>query len=182
MKKPFILCGVILVVLFFVSCKKLGKRKEFDLNYTEDITIPANNTILSLPFDIRSPETTTNSNAEYKNQGTSSKLVESVTLSKLTLKVKSPQSENFDFLNSIEIYISSANTQETLLASKNNIPENGLKELDLDVCPTNLKNFLQDDSFILRVKTVTDKTIYYDLTITTDEILHVKARLRNVFK
>ena len=52
MKKPFILCGVILVVLFFVSCKKLGKRKEFDLNYTEDITIPANNTILSLPFDI----------------------------------------------------------------------------------------------------------------------------------
>lgn len=182
MKKVSIIYFLILLIGLFFSCKKIGKLKEFDLSYSQDITIPSGNTFFAVPFDIKTPETTTNTKADYKNEGTSSKLVERVTLTELILHIKSPQSGNFDFLNSIEVYLSSPNNAEVLVASKNNIPETGLTSLSLDVNSTDLKNYLQDDSFSLRVKTTTDRTITYDVIIQADETVRVKARLRNIFK
>ncbi|MDP3567471.1 hypothetical protein [Sediminibacterium sp.] len=175
--------GVFILLLSIIgSCKKIRKLKEFDLMYTEDIIIPANNTVLTVPFDIVTPEQTTNTEAEYDNQGTSSKLVEEVKLTKLLFSIKSPTSSNFDFLNSVEIFLSSPNNTEILVASKYNIPETGLKQLEMEVSSENLKNILQDESYNLRVKTVTDKTIFSDITVTTNATFHVKARVKNVFK
>jgi hypothetical protein len=182
MKKLVVLTLIILVVSLFTTCNKLRKIKEFDLNYTEDIIIPSNNTILSVPFDIITPEQTTNTAAEYDNQGTTNKLVEQVTLTKLIFSMKSPSSANFDFLNSIEIFLSSPNNSEILVASKYNIPESGLKLIEMDLTSNNLKNFLQDASYNLRLKTVTDQTIFNDVTVTTNATFHVKARIKNVFK
>lgn len=175
-------CVLLITIVNLSTCKKIGKLKEFDLNYSEEIVIPANSTLINLPFNIDSPETSTNSTAEYKNEGTSSKLVESVVLSKLLFTIQSPASGNFNFLNSVEIYLSSPNNTEILVASKYNIPETGLTQLDMDVSATNLKNFLQDETYNLRVKTTTDQTITSDMTIRSDETFHVKARLRNIFK
>lgn len=175
-------CVLLSIIVNLSTCKKIRKLKEFDLNYSEEIVIPANSTIVNLPFNINSPETTTNSSAEYKNEGTSGKLVESVVLSKLVFTIQSPASGNFNFLNSIEIYLSSPNNTEILVASKYNIPETGLTQLYMDVSTSNLKNFLQDESYNLRVKTTTDQTITSDMTIRSAETFHVKARLRNIFK
>ncbi|MES2566610.1 MAG: hypothetical protein V4565_07075 [Bacteroidota bacterium] len=156
--------------------------KEFDLNYSNEVTIPGASSIISVPFDIQTPEITTNTKADYKSEGTSSKLIEKVTLKKLLLTVKSPSSGNFDFLNSIEIYLASPNHTEVLIASKSNIPESGLTSLDLDTYSTDLKGYFQDESFSLRFKITTDRTIAYDMTIQSDETFQVKARVRNIFK
>ena len=176
---------IILAILAFVtitSCKKIGKIKEFDLNYSEEIVVPASNTFVNLPFNLNSQEVATNSSAEYKNEGTSSKLIESVYMTKLIFTVKSPSSGNFDFLNSIEIYLSSPNNNEILVASKYDIPEDGSTQIAMNINSLNLKNFLQDETYKLRVKTVTDKTLLSDMTFLSDETFHVKARLRNIFK
>lgn len=165
-----------------ISCKKIGKLKEFDLHYSQEVTIPSAGAIIPLPFDMVTPEITTNTQQDYKNEGTTSKLIECVTLKDLTLTAKSPTSGNFDFLKSIEIYLASPNHDEVLVASKYDIPETGLTSLSLDTYSTDLKGYMQDDSFSLRFKISTDRTVAYDLTIQSDETFHVKARLRNLFK
>ncbi|MDF2450143.1 MAG: hypothetical protein K0R26_2647 [Bacteroidota bacterium] len=167
---------------FIISCKKIGKLKEFDLHYSNEVTIPASSSIISLPFDIRTPETTTDTKDDYKNEGTTSKLIERVTLTDLTLTIQSPPGGNFDFLNSIEIFLASPNNSEVMVASKYHIPETGLSSLSLDVKGTDLKNYMQDNSFSLRLKITTDRTLSNDLTIRADETFRVKARLRNMFK
>jgi hypothetical protein len=78
--------------------------------------------------------------------------------------------------------LSSPNNSEILVASKYNIPESGLKLIEMDLTSNNLKNFLQDASYNLRLKTVTDQTIFNDVTVTTNATFHVKARIKNVFK
>jgi hypothetical protein len=166
----------------FISCKKIGKLKEFDLRYTHEVTIPSSSSLISLPIDIRTPETTTDTKEDYKNEGTTSKLIERVTLTDLTLTVKAPSNGNFDFLNSIDIYLASPNHEEVLVASKYNIPEDGLTSLSLDARDLDLKGFLQDDTFSLRFKITTDRAVAYDLTIQSEETFRVKARIRNLFK
>ncbi len=182
MVKHFAVYILIALTACFISCKKIGKLKEFDLHYSQEVTIPSSGAIIPLPIDIATPETSTNTKEDYKNEGTTSKLIDRVTLKDLTLTVKSPASGNFDFLKSIEIYLASPNHEEVLVASKYDIPETGLTTLSLDTYSTDLKGYMQDDSFSLRFKISTDRTVSYDLTIQSDETFHVKARLRNLFK
>jgi hypothetical protein len=172
----------LLTLILNVSCKKIGKLKEFDLHYNEEFVVPANNGGLNLPFELNSQDMTTNTSSDYKNEGTESKLVESVYLTELLFKVKSPASGNFDFLKSVEIYISSPNNTEVLVASKYDITEEHFNYLYMDVRNINLKGYLQDESYRLRVKTVTDQAIASNMTMTSDETFHVKARLLNYFK
>ncbi|MES2516146.1 MAG: hypothetical protein V4580_18470 [Bacteroidota bacterium] len=171
-----------LALLLTTSCKKLGKLKEFDLHYNQEFVIPANNGGLTLPIEINSQDITTNTSSDYENQGTATKLVESVYLTELFFKVKTPSSGNFNFLKSVEIYLSSPNNSEILIASKYDIPEDWKNILYLDAHAINLKEYMQDDSYKLRVKTVTDQSLANDMTIISDETFHVKARLRNYFK
>ncbi|MES2761280.1 MAG: hypothetical protein V4677_03695 [Bacteroidota bacterium] len=175
-----IICLLSLIIIG--SCKKVGKLKEFDLNYNQEFVIPATNTTLNLPFELNSQDVETNTSADYKNEGTSSKLVESVYLTELFFKIKTPASGNFDFLKSVEIYISSPNNAEILIASKYDIPEDHANQIYMDVRAINLKGFMQDDSYKLRVYTVTDHSITSDMTVIADETFRVKARLLNYFK
>lgn len=173
--------AVVFFVLFFCTCKKIRQLKEFDLNYSEEFVIPANS-VVNLPFNLNSQETTTNTSDEYENEGTSRKLVETVFLSKLVFAVQSPASGDFNFLKSVEIYISSPNNAEVLVAYRYDIPETGLKQLDMETSDTNLKDFLQDESYQVRVKAITDHPVTQDVTVKCDETFHVSARLRNIFK
>ena len=125
MFKHFTIYILTALVGCLVSCKKIGKLKEFDLHYSHEVTIPSAGAIMPLPFEIVTPETTTNTKEDYKNEGTTSKLIDRVTLKDLSLIVKSPSSGNFDFLKSIEIYLASPNHEEILVASKYEIPETG---------------------------------------------------------
>jgi hypothetical protein len=178
MMKRFFTYVFMLAIL--TSCRK-NKLKEFDLDYSQQFTIPGTTAVLNLPFNVVTPETTTNTESEYSNQNTSSKLIDEVTLSRLSFDVKSPAGMNFDFLNSIEIYISSYGYDEVLVASKYNIPQNGSTHLDLDVVNVDLKDYLAASSYKLRVKTVTDKNVTSDMTVQANETFHIKAKLKNLF-
>lgn len=152
------------------------------MHYNEEFVIPANNGGLGLPIDLSSQDMTTNTSSQYKNEGTNSKLVQEVYLTKLFFTVKSPALGNFNFLKSVEMYLSSPNNSEVLVASKYDIPEDGSTQLYMDTRDINLKEYLQDESYKLRVKTVTDHSVAADMTVISDETFHVKARLLNYFK
>jgi hypothetical protein len=71
--------AITLLILTFISCDKIDELTKFDIDYTTNFTIQAT-TLLGTPFDIVTPETTTNSESEFENNNTNSNLVESVKL------------------------------------------------------------------------------------------------------
>lgn len=157
-KKTLTLAAIILSV---ISCDKLDDLTMFNIDYTTDFTIQST-TILGTPFDIITPETTTNSESEFENNNTNSDLVESVKLRQLTLTLQTPSSGDFDFLNDISIYITAEGLEERLLASRMNIPEDGSRVIELDVADTELREYIKGDSYRLRTETTTDQTIESD--------------------
>ena len=183
MKKSIILLtGLFCVVFFFQDCKKLKKYTDFDVNYSTDFVIPASGGLINLPINITTPETTTNTEGTYDNEDTEAKLVDEVTMTRLNLVINSPQNASFDFLENIEVYLSSSGQPEVMVASKYSIPQTGLRSLELDTHNENLKAYLEESSFKIRVKTTLRQSLTYDVSMTANETLHVKAKLKNLFK
>lgn len=183
MKKSIILLsGLFCILFFFQDCKKLKKYTDFDVDYSTDFVVPASGGLINLPINIVTPETTTNTEGIYDNEGTEAKLVDEVTMTRLNLQINSPQNASFDFLKSIEVYLSCSNEPEVLVASKYDIPQTGLRLLELDTHGDNLKAYLQENAFKIRVKTNMRQALAYDVSMTANETFHVKAKLKNLFK
>lgn len=180
-KITWVVFGCAFLVLGFEACKKLKKYTEFDINNSSSFTIPASNYFINVPFEINTPETTTNIQEKIDTEGSASKLVDQVTLTQMNLAINTPANGNFNFLNSVEIYLSSASQPEILAAWKYEISENNSKILDLVTGNTNLKEYIKDSGLTLRVKIVTDKLVPYNLDVTANETFHVKAKLKNIF-
>ncbi len=167
----------LVVLLFtFIACDKLDELTMFDLDYTTNITIQSTS-ILNTPFDIVTPETTTNSQQEFENNNTNTDLVESVKLTQLTLNLETPASGDFDFLNDIAIYINADGLEERLIASRVSIPEDGSRTLELEVEDTELKAYIQGDTYTLRTETTTDQTIEADHEIEIYTKFRVDAKI-----
>ncbi len=175
----FKLIAALVFLVTFVSCKK---QKEFNVTNSSTFTIPSSSSIINLPMQITTPQTTSNIETKVDSEGSSSKLIEQVTLTSLNLVINTPANGNFNFLNSIEIYLSSPNQSEILVASRYDIPEDNATTLALNPETTNLKEFMKDKELSLRTKIVTDKAVSYDLNVTADQIYFVKVALKNIFK
>lgn len=168
--------AITVLLLTFTACDKLDELTKFNIDYTTNITIQSTS-ILDAPFDIVTPETTTNSQQEFENNNTNADLVESVKLTKLTLNLQTPESGDFDFLNDIAIYINADGLEERLIASSTSIPEDGARTLDLDVVDTELKEYIQGETYTLRTETTTDQTIESDHDIEIYTRFRVDAKI-----
>ncbi len=161
------------VLLSCTSCRKLGT---FTLDYSTDIVIPSQ-TGISVPFTVYSPDVETNSTSKFESEGTSTKYVNTIQLSQLKLSIINPSSANFDFIDEIQIFISAPGQNETLIAEKLNIPETQLTSFLCDVKDVNLKDFISQDYYELRVRTVTDQVFSQEITIRADQLYTVEANI-----
>ena len=93
--RNLLIIGILLISM--VSCNKLDKLTQFNLDYSENITIPSS-TIVSLPFEIVSPDITTNSESNFESNNTRKDLIEEVILTELKASIISPNSANFSFM------------------------------------------------------------------------------------
>jgi hypothetical protein len=169
--------GVLCLLLLTASgCRKLDRLTVFTMPYSTTVTIPATSAI-NLPFNILTPEITTNSQQTFESNNTRKDLVEEIFLRKLHLTITDPTNGNFNFLNSINIYISSPNVSETRIAWKDNIPENNANSLQLEATAADLQSYIAADKFTLRVNTVTDQLINTDYTVKLDADFEVNAKL-----
>lgn len=163
-------------VLILSSCKKLAELTQFNLNYNTETTIqagPASN----LPFDVFTPEITTASESEYEGKKTSKNLIQSILIRKLVLKTDQSSGRNFDFLNSIKIYISANGKPEMLIAWKEGIPETIGNELLLDCSSDELRDYLIQDKYKLRLEVKTDKIVNQDIKIRIESLFRVDAKI-----
>ena len=93
------------------------------------------------------------------------------------MTITSPSGETFSFLNSIEIYISSPQFSEKKVAFKESIPANVGDQLICDLVDLDLQEFIKDDRFTLRLKTITDETIPQNVTVDVYTNFFVDAKL-----
>lgn len=164
------------VVIGSSSCELFDKATEveFDMDFKSQVEV-APSSGLNLPFNLFTPEITTNSESTFGIQNTQKELVETVNLTSLVMTITSPSSQRFDFLKSIKVYIDADGLGEVEIASATDIPDNVGNELALTVAANNLRDYIVKDEFTLRVETVTDKTINQTVEIDIDSKFHIIA-------
>jgi hypothetical protein len=162
---------LICVSIFFSGCKKIT---EFNIKNSTEFVVPQTGVVgVQLP----TPPVETSSTYQFKSNGADTKHVQDVKLEALTLSIKSPASQTFNFLNSIRIFISADGLQEIELAYLDNIPANSLQTISLNTTGAELDEYLKKDKYSLRIKAVTDEQLMEDVTMKADMIFHVRAKL-----
>lgn len=164
-----------LITLVLISSCKKGLT-EFNLTYQTSFTVPSS-TGITLPISLPTPDVTTNTSQEFKDQGTEAKLVKEVKLTSLKLTITSPSGKTFSFLNSIHIYISADNQPEVEIGYLDNISNSVGSTITLTLRDVLLDSYVKADKFKIRSKVVTDEMITQDVSIRADMIFHVKANL-----
>jgi hypothetical protein len=89
---------------------------------------------------------TTNSEFEFSAHYTNKDRVKSIFLNDLTLTITSPASEDFSFLNSLEVFISSLNHSEKKVAFKENIDTSPGAHLVCDMVDGDIQEFIKDEN------------------------------------
>lgn len=175
MKKVSSLLAFAVLATFF-SCEKIKDFTTFNINSQAEVKIPAQ-TGLNMPIVVRSPEINTSSEQVFKNHNTSPELVESAFLNQVSLSIVAPETQNFNFLNEINLFIKDGEGNEALLASKKGIPESSLQILELETSGTNLKPFIQKGSFTIRTDAITDQVVDTEIEIKVEMTFTVSAKV-----
>lgn len=169
--------SVLLLISLFTfigACKKDGITVKFKLNYDVDFTIESGN-ILNLPFDLVTPEITTNSEGEFAANDTRKDKIEEIYMTKLDLQITAPENETFSFLKHLYIYISADGLEEKRIAYKENI-DNNTDFISMDLDDVDLTEYIKKDSYSLRVEAVTDESLSQDVDVNADLQFQVRAR------
>lgn len=166
-----------LFVLILSACEKLNDLTSFNLDAQTSFTIPGAQTGIGEILSIPRMQVQTSSEQTFKNNNTRADLVKEVYLNKLNLTITAPEQGNFDFLDDIKIYIKAEGEEEVLLASRQNIPEEGITQLELETSGAELSPYIKAESYSLRTDATTDKVIDYDMEVQVDMTFRVTARV-----
>jgi hypothetical protein len=172
------LCSVFGLFGLFVlcnSCKKLEQLFTFTISNESSVTI-ASSSPVNLPVDIASPNVSSNSSQEFKNNNTNVNLVKNITLESLQLTITSPSTQTFNFLQSIHIYISTNSSNEIELAHLDQIPAN-VSSIALIPTQAALDQYVKASTYNLRTAVVTDQVLTQNVNINVDSKFKVTANL-----
>ena len=175
MKKYILLLAV---VLSFSACKEIDKLTQFEMEYSETVVVPSFIGI-NLPFNILTPNITTNSESTFEVNDTRKDLIEKAVLTGLDLTLTSPEKADFNFLNSIEVYISAEGLEEVTIAWQSDIPDD-TKSLTLDVTGVDLQEYIKKDSLSLRLRTKTGKLLTSEHTIAVHCVFFIDAKILGI--
>ncbi len=168
----FIVCAALL----FSSCEKIDELTKFEMEFTESFTVQAG-TPLDLPFAISTPEINTDYQSVYEQYDTRADRIEEITLKEIQLTVSSPSSGSFNFLESVEVSISSEGEEPQSIAERKDIPNDESSVLELETSQVNIKDYLSVDRFTLSTSTVCDELLAEDYIIDVKCVFFVDARV-----
>ncbi|WP_299781625.1 hypothetical protein [uncultured Formosa sp.] len=166
-------------ILIITSCSTLDDFTKFEISYKESVTIPAT-TPIDLPFTISTPEISTNSESTFEVNDTSKDLIEDIKLTEFKLTLINPNDEDFSFLETIEIYIAADGLEDTKLAWNSTPIENNTNVMYLETSDEDLKDYIFEDSFYLKIETGTDEVLTEDYDIDIKTIFYVDAKILGV--
>ena len=171
--------GFVLIAFLMGSCKQIDKLTIFDIDYSDKVIVESVIGI-NLPFNLNTPAITTNSESSFEINDTRKDLVEEIHVKSIKLTLTSPPSGNFDFLNTIKVYLSADGLDEKLLAWKEPVPDATGQSFTLDCSNEDFQEYIKKDEIFLRMNTVTDKLILSDHEIQIDAVFEVNARILGI--
>lgn len=167
------------LVLMTTACTKIiDKLTTFQFKREAAFTIPATAT-LGIPISLNSSEVTTAYESEFNNNNSNVDRIEYIKLVGLNLSIVSPANGNFNFLKSVEIAISSDGLADKVIASRTDLENDGLNELELTVSEEDLKPYLTKEKFSLKIEAVTDEVTTQDYDLKTEATFEAKAETSN---
>ncbi|MEJ8801293.1 hypothetical protein [Pontibacter sp. H249] len=156
-----------------LACDKIDDLLTFYIEENETIEIksyfPVGTVAPISPIPI-----TTNSNEDFKNNKTRAELVKDVTLNKLELEITDPQTENFNFLKKIEIYISAEGQDDVKIAYLEQVPQN-VSKIELVSTNAKLDKYIKGDSYTIGTRATLAKAVTKDVTIEASMRFKVTA-------
>lgn len=174
MKKLFILAPALLVVF---GCKKnvLDDLLTFTVDVSQNSRIPPPSifyTGLPKPVSI-----ITNSEASFRNNKTTRDKVKNVLLDQMQLTLVSPANINFDFLDTLRVYINTPKVSNRILLATLYNPPRGVKTITLNPTTERLDDYLKSDTYELTVysRQRPNYFIQDSLTIRSDTRFKVTA-------
>ena len=176
MKKNFFILTSCVFLFALSSCKKIEELTQFDIGYKSKVVVSPSFGV-NAPFEILTPDISTNSESEFSSRGTGKDYIDKINLSSMVMKITAPTSQRFDFLKSIEISISASGLSDLKIAQKLDIPDSVGNEVALDVMENDIAEYIKKDKFRLKVKVVSDKTIANEVQIDVNSVFRVKAKL-----
>ena len=107
-------------------------------------------------------------------------MIQEIKLKSLRLEITDPANGTFSFLNKVEIYISADGLPEKKIAWKENIPDSVGGTLDLETSNDDLKDYLIQDTYELKVRTTTDEILTRDYTVNITAVFRVNAEILGI--
>jgi hypothetical protein len=175
MKKIFLYSAFLSLLICSSSCKKIDQLLTFTISNEDSLTIPATSP-LNLPFSFATPNNTTNSSEAFTNNNTDAAHVKNIYLKSLQLRITSPANQNFNFLQSVNIYISTNSSNEILLASLSSVPQN-VTTISLVPTQAALDTYVKSSTYNLRTEVTTDQNLSQDVNIVADSRFQVTAKV-----
>ncbi|SMB94238.1 hypothetical protein SAMN00120144_2359 [Hymenobacter roseosalivarius DSM 11622] len=159
-------------LLVAIGCKKIDQLLTFYIEDTQNIRVAGNSVVGLIP--IAPVAVTTRSEEKFKNEDTRADLVKDVSLNKLTLTITDPNNENFDFLESVTLYISTEQSDRVALASLSSVPT-GQKVIELKPSGAKLDKYLKASSYTLTTEARVKRAVSQDITMRADSRFKVTA-------
>jgi hypothetical protein len=159
--------------LLILSCSAVDKLLTFTISNQTSFKINSGFPI-NAPFDVPTPEVTTNSSSEFKNNNTKTELVKDVKLKELKLTITSPNDKTFRFLKSIRLYISTEGEKEIELAFLDDINATS-NTLNLSCTSQKLDKYIKASAYKIRTQAVIKETVAQEIAIKADMKFQVTA-------
>ncbi|WP_268845884.1 hypothetical protein [Flavobacterium aestivum] len=161
------------LALFIVSCNEVDKLLTFSIS--NQTTFKINSGLpFNSPFEVPTPDVTTNSTSEFKNNNTNVNLVKDVKLQELKLSITNPADKTFSFLKSVHMYISTNADDEIELAFLDDINSTS-NTINLTCTSQKLDKYIKASSYKIRTKVVTKETLTQETTVKADMKFKVTA-------
>ncbi len=182
--KKIVFCAIAMVVLF-TACQKIKNLANINFNipFSQTVTLPD---MPGFPYGATLPQgglnlpippvsVATNAQQIFDQYHASSKNLVSANLNNADLQITAPAGQYFDFVDTIQVFISTEGLPEILVAYLYNIPK-GQTKINLVVVPgLNLKSYAVQDSVILRLNAHVNAIPVQGTQVLTEGAFHVVA-------
>ena len=177
MKKTVMFAPLLLALLF--GCKKVENQVaqilKFTVNVSQDSRVPPPSIFYTgLPAPVT---VVTNSSAAFSSNNTNSSKVKDVYLDQLKLTLLKPASLDFDFLDTLRVYINTPGASNRILLAQTANPPSGATTLTLTPTTARLDEYLKSDKYQLTVYSRQRRNYYIQdsMTVRTDARFKVTA-------
>ncbi len=187
MKKLILLCTLAAFSLL-PACSKIKQLANInvDLPFSQQMQVPAVQGYtegMQLPMGVTIPfpaiPVATNSKDFIATYNTAANMIVDVDLKSLNFQITAPATQNFDFMDTVQLYISSKSQPEVLVAYKYGVPKSTQSIDFYTITSVNLKNYFVEDTMYFRISAHVNAIPASGTNLKLSSVLHVLANPLN---